>query len=278
MAQASSYDPAMDAARLALQGELAMAADTPVIERALSYIKSSGTTTPRILDAGCGTGSATIARFGELDAVVLGVDRSKEAIAEARRLAGHRVQIRFVASELEAFDPGDVKYDLVFCALVLHVASDPGAVVKKLWSLVAPGGVLVVRSLDDGLMLCWPDSEDNRIISQLTPIVFAEVDRFHGRSLPLMLNRLKDVEHLEVGFPAITTLTKPGMEGQISYFDVVQGWKTPAVMDVTSLPEERQGMYRELEIAIANERRRFASEEVFASSCMMVAGAYKARS
>jgi SAM-dependent methyltransferase len=253
-----------------------LAADTPILTRVLSELHGAKGPLLRVLDAGCGTGSATLARFAHLDGVdVLGIDRSEAAIAEARASVASTTPVRFRVGELEDIDPALEQFDLVFCALVLHVAPDQAGTVATLWSLVAPGGRLIIRGLDDALTLCYPDSADNRTIAALTPMVFAEVDRYHGRTMPGLIARLANVATLEIEFPAITTLCRPGAEGRTAYFWVVQGWKDSAVMDVTSMSPTRRLRFQQLSEAIEAERVRFSNTEVFASSNVVIVSARK---
>jgi SAM-dependent methyltransferase len=221
----------------------------------------------RVLDAGCGTGAATVDRFGGTTGVeVLGVDRSPEAIAEARERAARFPYIKFEISELE--DLGGV-FDIVFCALVLHLAVDQEVFLAHLWDRVAPGGCLVVRGIDDGLLLCWPSSEAYEEILRLTPLAFPEVDRFHGRKMPVQMGKLPGVACLEVSYPSVSTL-----QGRADFFELTQGWKSSTVM--SGGDHGYEDVINVLAQAIDTERERFNSDsDLFASAAMVMACAYR---
>jgi SAM-dependent methyltransferase len=237
-----------------------------VLERVIESVRV-GRKTVTILDAGCGTGAACVDRFAEMAGVeVLGVDRSPEAVAEARQRAQGLSHLDFSVSDL-----GNVtgSFDVVFCALVLHMVPDQEAFLAHLWRLVAPGGCLVVRGLDDGLSLCWPDSSAAEKIARLTPLVFSSLDRIHGRKLPVQMGHLSDISRLEVEYSSITT-----QQGREDYFELTQGWKSSVVME--GADEEVVAEYQELREAIESERSRYyGSADLFASSTMIIVSAYR---
>jgi SAM-dependent methyltransferase len=204
---------------------------------------------------------------------VVGVDRDEQAIELARRGPVTPVPMSFLCGELEDLPSlGLGSFDLVFCALVLHLSGDPAGLVARLWEAVAPGGTLVVRALDDGLAVCTPESADSRIVDVLTPLVFDEADRFGGRELPGLMARLPEATGLSVDFPTITTWCRPGVDGRLAYFDVVHGWKREAVMGSAW----RVGGDTLVD-ALERERERFASDEtLFAATQQVLVAATKA--
>jgi SAM-dependent methyltransferase len=258
MAQSSKYDPAVDSARLALQAELSVEGDMAVLTPIISDLVSKDHYV-RILDAGCGTGVGTILHFGDLEGcAVLGIDRSADAIAEAVVRGKQFNHIEFEQSELEEL--GDRRFDLVFCALVLHVVPDQQDFVELLWDLVEPGGVLVVRSLDDGLNITYPGSGDQQIIDTLTVEVFSGVDRFCGRKLAGQMSHLAGVDSLEYAVVPFSTLCRPGADGRETFFEVVHGWKTQAVMHLDQRNSNDAAQYAQLTSALEREQQRFSDE------------------
>lgn len=93
-----------------------------------------------IVDAGCGTGRTT----GMLaqkwpDADVLGVDSSRRMLPR-----GTPEPPRFEHGDLATWRPAGPVH-LVVCNAVLHWLPDPPAIVDRLLSWLAPGGVLAIQ-------------------------------------------------------------------------------------------------------------------------------------
>ena len=105
----------------------------------------------KVLDAGCGAGRNLVflMRFG-FD--VWGVDENRDAIARVRGLAAsisNRLDAdRFLVERVEAMSLADSSMDVVISSAVLHFARDEqhwGAMVREMWRVLAPGGVLFAR-------------------------------------------------------------------------------------------------------------------------------------
>jgi len=96
----------------------------------------------RLVDLGCGPGNSTevlIARYP--GAAVTGMDSSPDMLAAARkRLPG----VAFVAGDLVDWMPAE-PVDLLFSNAVFQWVPDHVAVLKRLMSALAPGGVLAVQ-------------------------------------------------------------------------------------------------------------------------------------
>lgn len=102
-------------------------------------------TYPRLLDAACGTGFATLAAISRLGVrEVIGVDASGPMIEVFReRMAAFpevRADLR-VGDVLEMGVP-DGWADLALCTMALHWFADRGAAVAAMARALAPGGVL----------------------------------------------------------------------------------------------------------------------------------------
>lgn len=94
----------------------------------------------RVLDLGCGTGQLT-AEIAKAGATVIGLDRSGEMIAEARRQQPH---IAFVVADGGNFTlPEPV--DAVFSNAALHWMKQPEPVVACMAQALRPGGRLVAE-------------------------------------------------------------------------------------------------------------------------------------
>ena len=103
---------------------------------------------PRVLDAGCSQGIASIllAREG---LQVVGVDVAPEAIAEAQEALGAesnavRANVRFVVGNLLEPLPGLEPFDTILAGEILEHLLQPERFVARCWELLAKDGRLVV--------------------------------------------------------------------------------------------------------------------------------------
>jgi ubiquinone/menaquinone biosynthesis C-methylase UbiE len=105
----------------------------------------------RVLDLGCGAGDVSMlaAELVGPSGSVIGIDRSPEVIALARRRAqaAGMPQITFRDVPLDAFsDPGC--FDCVIGRYVLVHQSDPVDFLRSAARLVRPGGVIALHEID----------------------------------------------------------------------------------------------------------------------------------
>ena len=120
------------------------------------------------LDLGCAGGRLTIDRLNDLSevSVVLGVDKNEQAVERARAVAPNE-RFVFEALDIEAPDfetnvqaliPESQRgIDIALAVMTLHHLATPIRVLRALRMLLADHGVIVVRTVDDGLALAFPD-------------------------------------------------------------------------------------------------------------------------
>jgi SAM-dependent methyltransferase len=145
-------------ARLSLLNDLLNA-------RSLGELKLAGG--ERILDVGSGLGQLTraMARAAGPGAYVVGVERSGEQLAEARRRAAldgeeHLVEFRqgdayrfpLRADEWASFDVAHTRF-------LLEHLTDPLAAVRLMVEAVRPGGRVVLEDDDHEVMRLWPEPD-----------------------------------------------------------------------------------------------------------------------
>ena len=106
----------------------------------------------RVLDVGCGAGDVSLLAAAMVGPTgdVLGIDRSQDAVATARRRADALgvAHARFAVSEIDAVAPEAAGFDAVVGRLVLLYQPDPAAAVRGLARLARPGGVVVFQEFD----------------------------------------------------------------------------------------------------------------------------------
>jgi len=150
----------------------------------------------RCLDAGSGPGETMrqlAQRVGPAGEVV-GVDVDAALGAQAIAMlhgAGHG-QCSFAAVDLESEEPiPGAPFDLVHARLLLLHVSDPVAVLRRLWSAVAPGGHLSVHDYDLSAADVVPPlttmEEWKRVV--LGAFTGAGCDIRTGQRLPLLFAR-----------------------------------------------------------------------------------------
>ncbi|MCE9635149.1 MAG: class I SAM-dependent methyltransferase [Planctomycetes bacterium] len=110
----------------------------------------------RLLDVGCGDGrnlEPFLRARAEGGYEIHGIDASAEAVSKTRALAAALAPsappANFRINGAEDLDPlRDGTFDAVLCIAVLHFARDRAhfdAMLRGLWSVVRPGGLLFVR-------------------------------------------------------------------------------------------------------------------------------------
>ncbi len=95
-----------------------------------------------VLDLGCGTGSLSLLA-AEQGHRVTGVDLAPAMVALAReKLAGRDAE--FLVGDAAAPPVGDLRFDTVLVRHVLWTLPRPGRALRHWWSLLRPGGRLVL--------------------------------------------------------------------------------------------------------------------------------------
>lgn len=112
----------------------------------------------RVLDIGCGTGDVSFlaAELVGSAGKILGIDRSADVLATARRRAADLglPQVDFLVADVATIEL-DGLFDAVIGRQVLMYAQDPAAVVRRLAATLVPGGIVAFQEPDDEPR-AWP--------------------------------------------------------------------------------------------------------------------------
>lgn len=113
-------------------------------KKAASYLSLIPHGPRRLLDVGCGDGRfmAELTERAPQEFQILGIDFDDRALDRARA-AGFTV----AAARVEDYVP-DALFDCIFFFQVIEHVADPRAVMKKMLSLLAPNGIVVIETPD----------------------------------------------------------------------------------------------------------------------------------
>jgi len=124
----------------------------------LPYLETGMT----VLDCGCGPGSITV---GLAQAVspgrVIGIDLEASQVARARKnAAGLGLgNVEFVQASVCDLPFDDARFDAVFSHAMLEHLSNPVSVLREMYRVLKPGGVIGIRCIDLGGTLIAPDAD-----------------------------------------------------------------------------------------------------------------------
>lgn len=146
----------------------------------------------RLLDCGCGPGSVTC-DFARILAAgrVTGVDREESQIERARnRAASQQLQnASFQVGSIYELPFPEASFDVVFAHAVFEHLAPPAAALAELHRVLAPGGLIALRSPDWGGFIVAPATDGlQTAISRYMEIQTANGGDVHvGRKFPGLL-------------------------------------------------------------------------------------------
>jgi SAM-dependent methyltransferase len=97
----------------------------------------------RLLDVGCGTGSA-VREAAEVVERAVGVDLSSKMLAQARELARGLSNVEFVQGDSENLPFRDGEFTAVLCTTSLHHYPRPESAAREMARVLAPDGRAVI--------------------------------------------------------------------------------------------------------------------------------------
>lgn len=119
----------------------------------------------RLLDIGCGTGTAELGlgRLSISQVQLVGVDQRLSRVLDAReQTADHNIRAHFSVADASALPFADASFDSTFCVAVLqHVASARSAV-AEFARVTRPGGRVLVVEPDNAARYWYSSSDSGR--------------------------------------------------------------------------------------------------------------------
>jgi len=213
---------------------------------------------PRILDAGCGTGEAS-SRLAELfpHADVLGVDIIDAHLDLARsRYQALSPRLRFDHQTVYALDAEDRTFDLTVCRHVIHAIPHADRVIAELARVTRAGGYLHIVAEDYGMLHFQRGVPDPTEFWNVAPARFGEAtgtDLFVGRNACGIIARLGLAE-ITLDYVVVDTLRVP----RETFAAILEAWRdgyADAIGEVT--PITREAAFAYFTQMIANIRDPF---------------------
>lgn len=116
----------------------------------------------QVLDVGCGTGaiSAGIARYVGAAGSVIGIDNTESFIRSGEKTYRDVSSLKLIHADLFNYQPEE-KFDLVVAARVLQWLSNPVEALRKLGSLLKPGGQLSILDYNHEALEWQPEPPES---------------------------------------------------------------------------------------------------------------------
>ena len=109
----------------------------------------------RVLDAGCGTGSLTLALAARSDLAAIEALDFEENFVTALRKRSTDPRIRAQQGDVCALPYGDREFDGIYSLLVLHFVSDPHRAVQEMRRVLRPGATASATVWANGGIASW---------------------------------------------------------------------------------------------------------------------------
>jgi len=270
----------------------------------------------KVLDVGCANGDLGRLCFqSEVYSKVYGIDINQELIREAKKRA-HNIQktdkytyeefdVELVGKTpeklLEVFGDAQLKFDVIFCSMVLHHIKNDDLkpdenyvqvieILEKFKDMLAPGGYLIVNNPDDSSKLAYKDnivSEKNQSVTndpqnivkttlgklvQLTSKIPGVPDRYCGRATYYWLARagfdVKDIT-IKCAMQNTSNMTKGK---KIELFKQLFGWQQGQIdrsynAGLIETEEEKNNLKSEVEKLTNDLKFKLTQNDFWLCSC-----------
>jgi ubiquinone/menaquinone biosynthesis C-methylase UbiE len=137
----------------------------------------------RILDVGCGTGTAEVKlsrlRLTQVD--LFAVDILVDRVAKAHAAAGsHNINAHFAAADACRLPFANASFDSVFCVAVLQHIGDVKSAVDEMARVTRPGGRIVAVEPDNSARYFYSSVEDGRRAHESARRFFSALSEARG--------------------------------------------------------------------------------------------------
>jgi ubiquinone/menaquinone biosynthesis C-methylase UbiE len=216
---------------------------------------------PRILDAGCGTGEGA-SRLAELfpRAQVLGVDIVDQSLELARRrYANLAPRLKFEHQSIFELQAADRSFDLTVNRHVLHSIPHADRVIAELARVTKRGGYLHMIPEDYGMLHFQRAALDPRDFWYQVSGSFGErtgTDLFIGRHMFAILSAMK-MEEIKVDYVVVDTLRVP----RETFASILEAWRdgyAESIGELTPISRESAMAYFNQMIANIRDPRGYA--------------------
>jgi SAM-dependent methyltransferase len=216
----------------------------------------------RILDAGCGTGEASVRLAAEFEgATVLGVDILEAHLERARaRAASLAERVRFERRSIFDLGLADGAFDLVVCRHVLQSVPRAEDAIAELVRVTRPGGVVHLIAEDYGLVQFPRRRLDPVAFWPAVPARFGAAtgtDMFVGRRAPAVLASL-GVGSIRVDHVVVDTLRVP----RETFAAIWEAWRdgyTDALAEHCGLSREEVAAHFDDQVATLRDPGAYAA-------------------
>lgn len=209
-----SFEDKEEFARLKIQQELMRDFDTAVYDE----VKQSYSEI-RILDVGSNNGDFIMDRLGSSDNVsmVIGLEFDAGSVDAANSKYGGEGKARFYTADVESSDFADLldkivadngieSFNVINISMLLLHLKTPYQLLKKLRKYLSSDGTLIIKDIDDGLNIAYPD--DNGDFARVVDICKkneASGFRESGRQILTLLTRAgyRDIQLRNLGISTI---------------------------------------------------------------------------
>jgi ubiquinone/menaquinone biosynthesis C-methylase UbiE len=191
---------------------------------------------PRILDAGCGTGEASI-RLAELypKGTVIGVDILDEHLSLARARSGSLApRVTFEHASIYELPFGKGSFDLVVCRHVVHSIPHADRVIAELARVTKAGGYLHVIAEDYGMLHFQDGPLNTRTFWCEGPAQFGAAtgtDLYVGRNTFAVLAALR-LEDIKIDYVVVDPLRVP----RETFAQILDAWRDGYATSIGELP------------------------------------------
>ena len=137
----------------------------------------------RILDVGCGTGTAEVklSRLRltqvEIFAIDMVTDRVSAALAQTR---AHNMSAHFATADACRLPFGDASFDSVFCVAVLQHIGQVASAVAEMARVARPGGRVVAVEPDNGARFFYSSVDEGRVAYDAASRFFSALAQARG--------------------------------------------------------------------------------------------------